>query len=178
MALRQRLFAGMGAALFFITASALTIMVVIALASDNGQKKADTTATSSCEIGSVAASSVALPETYKPEGDVTTLQTTDLTTGSGATAKKGDCLQVKYYGTLAADGTVFDENYDKSEALKFQLGVGQVIPGWDKGVEGMKEGGERRIVIPSDQAYGESGSGSIPANADLVFVVKLLKVGQ
>jgi peptidylprolyl isomerase len=179
MALRQRMFAGMGAALFFITGSALTIMVIIALAHDSTPNKTDTTASSTtCEIKSVEGTAEALPATFKPEGDVTQLQTTNLTVGSGDAAKKSDCLQVKYYGTLATDGTVFDENYDKAEALQLQLGVGQVIPGWDQGLDGMKVGGERRIVIPSELAYGESGNSGVPANADLVFVVKLLKIGQ
>ena len=83
---------------------------------------------------------------------------------------------MKYYGTLASDGTLFDENYTKDTSFSFKLGAGQVIQGWDKGLLGMKVGGERRLVIPSELAYGESGQGAIPANADLVFVVKLLRI--
>ncbi|PID30967.1 peptidylprolyl isomerase [Candidatus Saccharibacteria bacterium] len=116
------------------------------------------------------------PEVYKPEGDVTELQTTDLSEGVGEPVKAGDRLVMKYYGTLASDGTVFDENYTKETAFPFTLGSGQVIKGWDQGLVGMKPGGERRLVIPSELAYGETERGSIPANADLVFVVKLLRV--
>ena len=83
---------------------------------------------------------------------------------------------MKYYGTLAADGTLFDENFTKDTAFTFALGSGQVIQGWDKGLEGVKVGGTRRLVIPSNLAYGEAGQGAIPANADLVFVVKLLRI--
>jgi FKBP-type peptidyl-prolyl cis-trans isomerase len=84
---------------------------------------------------------------------------------------------MKYYGTLAADGTLFDENYTKPSGFAFTLGSGQVIKGWDQGLVGMKVGGERRLVIPAALGYGEAGSPpKIPANADLVFVVKLLRI--
>jgi len=84
---------------------------------------------------------------------------------------------MKYYGTLASDGTMFDENYTKPEGFAFRLGSGQVIKGWDQGLGGMKVGGERRLVIPAALGYGEAGSPpKIPANADLVFVVKLERI--
>jgi FKBP-type peptidyl-prolyl cis-trans isomerase len=83
---------------------------------------------------------------------------------------------MKYQGNLASDGTVFDENYTKSQALQFSLGAGQVITGWDQGLVGMQVGGTRRLVIPSDLGYGAGGSGAIPANATLVFTVKLLEI--
>ena len=117
-----------------------------------------------------------LPETFKPAGDVKTLESTDLEAGTGATVKAGDCLQVKYYGTLAKDGTVFDENFDKPTGFQFPLGGGSVIQGWDKGLVGAKVGATRRLVIPSDLAYGNQANSSIPANSDLVFVVKILGV--
>jgi peptidylprolyl isomerase len=116
------------------------------------------------------------PEVYKPQGDVTKLETSDLQTGSGQTVKAGDCVTVKYYGTLASDGKLFDENFTQPQALKFKLGSGQVIPGWDAGLVGMKSGGTRRLIIPSELAYGAHATGEIPANADLVFVVNLLSV--
>lgn len=116
------------------------------------------------------------PEIFKPGGTLTQLQSTDLQTGNGAAVKIGDCLTVKYFGTLAKDGTVFDENFDKPTALKFQLGVGEVIPGWDQSLEGMKVGGTRRIVIPSNLAYGSQATGAIPANSTLVFVIYLVSL--
>ena len=116
------------------------------------------------------------PEAFKPDGDVTKLTFTDLEAGSGPAAKAGDCLNVKYYGTLASSGETFDGNFSTPQALKFQLGAGTVIPGWDEGLQGMKVGGLRRLVIPSELAYQDQASGSIPANSDLVFVVKLLAI--
>jgi hypothetical protein len=113
------------------------------------------------------------PDIYKPNGKVDKLDSTDLQEGSGQAAKNGDCLVMKYYGTLASNGTKFDENYDKNEGFKFQLGGGQVIKGWDQGLVGMKVGGTRRLAIPADMAYGSQAAGTIPANSDLVFVVKL-----
>ncbi|MBL8121712.1 FKBP-type peptidyl-prolyl cis-trans isomerase [Candidatus Saccharibacteria bacterium] len=117
------------------------------------------------------------PEAFIAEGTATELQKTDLSQGDGAEAKNGDCLVMKYYGTLASDGTMFDENYTTAIGFAFTLGSGQVIQGWDQGLVGMKVGGERRLVIPANLGYGEAGSPpKIPANADLVFVVKLLRI--
>jgi len=136
---------------------------------------ASTTAQHTC-TDSQTEPTLDVPEAYKPTGPVTDLQSTDLTNGSGAAAKAGDCLVMKYYGTLAADGTKFDENFTNATAFAFTLGQGQVIQGWDKGLVGMKAGGMRRLVIPAAQAYGDQAQGSIPANSDLVFVVKLLRI--
>jgi FKBP-type peptidyl-prolyl cis-trans isomerase len=85
-------------------------------------------------------------------------------------------VQVKYFGTLAKDGTVFDENFDKPTAIHFILGQGQVIQGWDQGLVGVKIGSTVRLVLPSELAYGSQAAGSIPANSDLVFVTKVLGV--
>ncbi len=177
---RDRFFALMGALLFFITASALTIAVVFDSLS---QKNPDTSATdpnqsqTDCVVSSVSGTADKLPAGYDAKAaDTKTLKTTDLTTGTGTAAKTGDCLQMKYYGTLAKDGKVFDQNYDDSSALQFQLGQGQVITGWDQGIVGMKVGGVRQLIIPADQAYGPAGQGSIPANATLVFLVKLVAI--
>lgn len=174
--LRDRIFAGMGAILFLVTGSALTIMVVWDTMHKDNQTTSSTT-TTSCSITATdeAGSILETPEVYKPSGAVTAVETTDLTEGTGDAVKAGDCLIMKYYGTLASDGTKFDENFTTTSALQFQLGASQVITGWDEGVVGMKVGGVRRIVIPYTKAYGETGQGTIPAKADLVFVVKLLK---
>lgn len=114
-----------------------------------------------------------IPEPFKPNADVTQLQITDIKEGTGKAAVAGDCLIVKYYGTLASDGTKFDEDYSSSDGLKLQIGVGEVIAGWDQGLIGMKVGGTRRLVIPSELAYGSQSSGLITANSDLVFEVYL-----
>lgn len=131
-----------------------------------------------------------VPEVYKPGVDVTKLESTDLQEGSGKAVKAGDCLTVKYYGTLASDGTKFDEDFTATTGLKLQLGVGGVIAGWDQGLVGMKAGGTRRLVIPSNLAYGDKGVCQTPnqkdqtkcdvyaikPNVDLVFLVNLVSI--
>jgi len=114
---------------------------------------------------------------------VTTLIKTDTKLGEGATAQAGQTVIVHYTGWLfdesASDnkGTKFDSSLDRNEPFDFPLGGGRVIQGWDEGVAGMQEGGERTLVIPSEMGYGARGAGSvIPPNAKLVFDVKLLKV--
>ncbi len=117
-----------------------------------------------------------VPDIYKTTDKASTIQTLDIQEGTGAVVKSGDCLVVKYYGTLASDGTKFDENFTKTTAFAFSFGQGVVIKGWDQGLVGIKVGGTRRLVIPSDLAYGPTAQGTIPANSDLVFVVKLLQI--
>jgi FKBP-type peptidyl-prolyl cis-trans isomerase FkpA len=137
-------------------------------------------ANNSCAGGTEAnQEKLALPEVYKPSGKVDQLQATDLQEGIGPAAKTGDCLVMKYYGTLASNGTKFDENYDTPNGFRFKLGAGEVIQGWDQGLVGIKAGGTRRLVIPASLGYGSQGSGSIiPPNSDLVFVVKLESIKQ
>lgn len=101
----------------------------------------------------------------------------DEVVGTGAIAAAGDKITVHYVGMLT-NGKVFDASAPRGpEGFTFQLGVGQVIAGWDQGVAGMKVGGKRVLAIPAALAYGERGAGaSIPANSDLLFQVELLKV--
>lgn len=97
--------------------------------------------------------------------------------GSGKMASKGQQVSVHYKGQLA-DGTVFDSSYKRNEPLQFQVGVGQVIAGWDEGILLLNEGDKARLVIPSDLGYGSRGAGGvIPPDAVLVFDVELVKVG-
>jgi peptidylprolyl isomerase len=98
----------------------------------------------------------------------------DLITGTGAVAKKGSNLTVNYVGVLYKGGKEFDSSWKRSQTFPFVLGQGSVIPGWDQGLVGMKVGGRRELIIPSSLAYGPSGSGGIPPNSPLVFVVDLL----
>ena len=108
----------------------------------------------------------------------TELVSKDIKVGKGPAAKAGDNVSVQYVGALYNDGTVFDNSWDRGEAFKFGLGQGQVIPGWDQGVEGMKVGGRRVLTLPPDLGYGDAGAGgSIPPGATLVFVVDLEKIG-
>ncbi|NEO88565.1 MAG: FKBP-type peptidyl-prolyl cis-trans isomerase [Spirulina sp. SIO3F2] len=103
------------------------------------------------------------------------LQYVDLRVGDGETPETGALIEVDYHGTLE-DGTVFDSSYDRGEPLQFQIGVGQVIPGWDEGVGSMQVGGKRKLIIPSDLAYGPNQVGPIPPNSTLIFEVELLKI--
>jgi len=98
----------------------------------------------------------------------------DLITGTGAVAKKSSNLTVNYVGVLYKGGKEFDSSWKRSQTFPFVLGQGSVIPGWDQGLVGMKVGGRRELIIPSSLAYGPSGSGGIPPNSPLVFVVDLL----
>ncbi|MFH0805723.1 MAG: FKBP-type peptidyl-prolyl cis-trans isomerase [Patescibacteria group bacterium] len=94
--------------------------------------------------------------------------------GEGQEAKKGDKVTVHYVGVLE-DGTKFDSSLDRGQPFQFTLGAGQVIPGWDLGVVGMKIGEVRRLYIPSAYGYGEQGAGNtIPPNANLIFEIELL----
>jgi len=115
--------------------------------------------------------------------NITSLQVTDTKAGTGAAAASGKEVTVHYTGWLydpkAADkhGKKFDSSRDRGEPFAFKLGARQVISGWDMGVSGMKVGGQRTLIIPSDLAYGTRGAGgAIPPNATLVFDVELLGV--
>jgi peptidylprolyl isomerase len=107
----------------------------------------------------------------------TELVSEDIVTGDGATAEQGDTVEVQYVGVDYKTGEEFDTSWGGGQPFSFQLGGGQVIPGWDQGVEGMKVGGRRELIVPPDLAYGEQGSPpAIGPNATLVFVIDLLDV--
>ncbi len=116
------------------------------------------------------------PKVTPPKGPPPSkLVTKEIITGTGAEAKSGATVSVNYVGALYSNGTVFDASWKRKEPFTFALGAGQVIPGWDKGIPGMKVGGRRELIIPPGEAYGEKGSPpKIPPNETLVFVVDLL----
>jgi peptidylprolyl isomerase len=118
------------------------------------------------------------PKVTVPKGPAPkTLQTKELIPGTGAVAKAGDTVTVNYVGVLYKNGKEFDASWKRSEPFTFTLGKGQVIPGWDQGVAGMKVGERRELIIPAALGYGAKGSPpAIPPNSPLVFVVDLLGV--
>jgi peptidylprolyl isomerase len=103
------------------------------------------------------------------------LKITDLVEGTGKTAVKGALVTVHYTGTFE-DGKKFDSSVDRGRTFDFVLGAGRVIKGWDQGVLGMKEGGKRKLHIPSSLAYGERAVGPIPPNSNLIFEIELFEV--
>lgn len=125
---------------------------------------------------SVAACRQPAPVTSLAGTPVTSLQIKEVRTGSGAEASPGRMVRVHYTGKLL-DGTEFDSSRGRGEPIEFRLGTGDVIPGWDEGIKGMRVGGVRELTIPSDMAYGPEGRGGvIPPDAPLWFEVELVEV--
>ncbi|WP_030192987.1 FKBP-type peptidyl-prolyl cis-trans isomerase [Streptomyces sp. NRRL S-87] len=118
------------------------------------------------------------PEIDFPEGPAPSeLEIVDIWEGDGAVAKKGDFVKVHYVGVAFSTGEEFDASWNRGTPLQFQLGVGQVIAGWDQGVQGMKVGGRRKLTIPAHLAYGDRGAGSAIAPGEtLIFVCDLMGV--
>jgi peptidylprolyl isomerase len=110
----------------------------------------------------------------------TKLVSTDLIKGTGTAAAKGDTIYVNYVGELYKSGKVFDASWKDTpgKTFSFVLGEGQVIPGWDDGLVGMKVGGRRQLIIPPSLAYKNKADGPIPANSTLIFDVDLIKVSK
>ncbi|KAG7345368.1 peptidyl-prolyl isomerase [Nitzschia inconspicua] len=92
--------------------------------------------------------------------------------------KTGNRLAMHYKGTLASNGDAFDSSYDRGRPFEFKIGKGEVIKGWDEGVLKMSLGEKAKLLISSDYGYGSEGIGPIPPNADLIFEVELLKIGD
>lgn len=185
----QRIFALSGAILFLITSSFVAIAYILsniqAHNASNTQASRQaaiqaairkTEAAQAAKSGSKTSSTSAANQqggsmqNFTPVANVSTLQTQDLTVGTGQTVKSGDTVTVDYTGAVAATGKIFQSS---SSPVTFPLSG--VIAGWQQGIPGMKVGGTRRLLIPANMAYGANppaGSG-IPANAALVFDVTL-----
>ena len=119
---------------------------------------------------------VGKPEVDFPEGEAPKeLEITDIWEGDGKVASPGDTVGVHYVGVSYSTGEEFDASWDRGEPLSFRLGAGQVIAGWDQGVQGMKVGGRRQLVIPPDLAYGNRGAANVIAPGEtLIFVCDLV----
>jgi FKBP-type peptidyl-prolyl cis-trans isomerase FkpA len=155
--------------------SKITLLAVVAMTAACSQ--------SNTPAPSAAAPTAAAPSAAAPPPAVTSLQSEILKPGTGATIGGGQMAVVQYTGWLyeagVADhkGKQFDSSRDRKEAFKFPVGTGSVIKGWDQGVTGMKVGESRRLVIPPELAYGDSGAGGvIPPGATLVFDVELVGI--
>lgn len=168
----QRIFAASGAILFFLTTIALSVVVIITVVQDN--KKSDEVAKASQQSTENKLEGTKLAN-FTPVGSVPDLKVEDLKVGSGKEVKSvNDTVTADYTGALAKTGIIFQSSLDSGQPFTAQL-TG-VIPGWQKGMIGMKEGGERRLLIPAAQAYGDQAQQGIPANSDLVFDITLHKV--
>jgi peptidylprolyl isomerase len=120
--------------------------------------------------------SISKPEVDFPGGEPPKdLEIKDIWEGNGKVAAAGDTVQVHYVGVAFSSGEEFDASWNRGEPLEFRLGVGQVISGWDQGVQGMKVGGRRQLVIPAHLAYGDRGAaGAIKPGETLIFVCDLV----
>jgi peptidylprolyl isomerase len=154
----------------------LALAGLLAVAGCGGSDSEEPASTSTPEAA--AAPERTKPEITVPKGEAPEeLVVKDIEEGAGKAAKSGDQVTVQYVGISFLNGRQFDASWDRGEPFTFQLGQGAVIQGWDQGVEGMKVGGRRQLVIPPDLAYGPQGSPpTIGPNETLVFVVDLLSV--
>ncbi len=171
----ERVIAIVAAVLFLTTTVGFSGIVVWQMYQDN--KTSNSSAKTDTKKGENTLQGTRL-NGFTPMARVESLQKIDEKVGTGNEAKAGDTVTAHYTGAVAATGIIFQSSYDTGQPVPFSLNG--VIKGWSEGVPGMKVGGKRRLLIPADQAYGANppaGSG-IPANADLVFDIDLVKIGQ
>jgi peptidylprolyl isomerase len=158
----------------------LALAAVLAVAGCGGEDEEQPAAapTAAATETPAATPSPTKPKVSKPRGKPPRrLVIRDLREGGGPVAEAGRVVQVHYVGVSFKTGEQFDASWDRGEPFSFQLGAGSVIPGWDRGVAGMKVGGRRQLVIPPELAYGPQGSPpAIGPNETLVFVIDLLSV--
>lgn len=170
----QRIFAAGGALLFFVTTIALSVVVIVTLVQDNKKQNASANTSQTTKSGKLEGTKLA---GFTPVSSVPELKSEDLQVGTGAAVQSvNDTVTADYTGALASTGVIFQSSLDSGQPFTTQLT--NVIPGWQKGMIGMKEGGKRRLLIPAALAYGSQSQAGIPANSDLVFDITLHKVGQ
>jgi peptidylprolyl isomerase len=167
---------------------ALTLTAALALAAAGCGSSDDNSSTTSSSAAADSTTTQAAPTTAKPRpkpkvkvpggNPPKKLVIKDLIPGTGQAAKAGDPITVNYIGVNFDGGKMFDNSYDRGQPFPFQLGGGQVIPGWDRGLVGLKVGGRRELIIPPNLAYGPQGQPpTIKPNETLVFIVDLLSIG-
>lgn len=172
----ERVFALVGAVLFLGTSVAVSVVVVLQVRQQNKADKASQTLQQQLNQGAKLEGTKLAG--FTPVAKVDSLQSIDTKVGTGDVVKPGDTVTAHYTGAVAATGVIFQSSHDSGQPVAFPLT--SVIKGWTDGVPGMKVGGTRRLLIPAADAYGATpppGSG-IPANADLVFDIELIKIGQ
>jgi len=142
--------------------------------SSSGESTASSEATSESAVAEKTKPKVTVPKGAPPKK----LEIKEIEEGSGAEAQSGQEVTVQYVGVDYKNGKEFDSSWSRGEPFTFTLGAGEVIPGWDQGVEGMKVGGRRELIIPPELAYGEAGAPpAIGPNETLVFVIDLVEAG-
>ena len=169
----QKVFILVIVAVFLLSSFGLTALVLYE--QFRGEEVATTSEEIELEEGALQGTQL---QGFEPTETITELTRIDQTEGSGAEVKAGDTVTVHYTGAVAATGVIFQSSLDGGQPVTFPLDG--VIAGWQEGIPGMKEGGKRRLLIPAEQAYGANppqGSG-IPPNANLVFDVELLSIGE
>jgi peptidylprolyl isomerase len=165
----------------------LALLFVLALAACGGESASPPEPTPTPFIEKVTGEATPLPEVTPsgkrepkvsvPEGDPPAeLVVRDLERGDGPEAVPGKTLAVDYKGVRWEDGEAFDSSWSTGQPFQFILGARQVIPGWERGFEGMRVGGRRQLIVPPELAYGDHGQGLIRPNETIVFVVDLLSV--
>lgn len=145
--------------------------------SDSSTGSSESTSTGSSESSTAEQESAAKtkPKVTVPKGaPPKKLEIKEIEKGTGAAAEPGDEVTVQYVGVGYKSKEEFDSSWSRNEPFTFLLGTGQVIPGWEKGIVGMKVGGRRELIIPANLAYGSAGTPSIGPNETLIFVVDLL----
>jgi peptidylprolyl isomerase len=150
-----------------------SLLLVTALVGCQASETAEPAADAPAATSEAAPTTETAPAAPDPTAQ---LQIEDVSEGSGMAAQNGDMVIVHYTGKLP-NGTVFDSSVGR-QPIRFVLGRGEVIPGWDQGLLGLKVGGKRKLTIPPHLGYGASGSGPIPPNATLLFDVELVDIAR